>query len=752
MPKRQNWENNTVKRHTGRFFIASFAALVMLCAVTGCHHPVEDFPEEHPSAWTPTDVETMLGGDDPMEPWNRAMFSCTDFLMNYVADPVGRVYTSIFPRPFVEHFNNVCVNLEFPARAISALLRAEWGAAGDETLRFLINTTIGIVGIFDVAQSWFHIPSSDADFGSTFAHWGIGPGHSFMLPIAPALNGRDLLGLFFDSAFDIKSYIPYAGYATFLNRMVIAHAAYDSVSGGALDPYKNFRQVMLLRKELQIKLWFYRQIKYYIAQQKMLAASKTVKQLPPDTKIFPKPEHITAKWHNLPFYRSQDPVTDSMRVMMFQSQTDFDKWYMPRSLFDSSFSGKRSVYDLELAPERPEGRYGYYPRPEDKEKITVKREELVLLLPGIGGTLDNSSMLSFAEMFHQKNCNVAVFDSTFNWRFIVADSKGKLPGYLPDDAARVRKVLQAALADLKKRELLTPGTRLTLAGYSLGALHTLKIAELEKIDPQLGIEQFIAVNPPVSLRHAMARIDELADSSANWSKSKMLEKLTDTAGNAFILFSKRFKTFDGKKDNDDYLINFDNETIKVIAGLYLRLCLRDVLLASHREKALPGLPEYQWGRRHKLYQKIDQVTMKDYAEKFLAKDYPEKTVDELLAASELKAFADTIKDHPGVRIFHNYDDFLLNDEERRFLDQKFSGKLLWFSNGGHLGNLYYLPVRQAITGNSSPVADPSGRGELDIVADRPQPDSQHQSRNDKKTDKKVQFQRQQQPVNDPSDK
>ena len=111
-------------------------ALLGLCA--GCHHPKEAFPEAHPEAWTPTEVETLLGGDDPLEPWNRAMFSCTDFLMNYVADPLGRVYCSIFPRPFIEHFHNVCVNLEFPARAVSCLLRAEWRGAGDETLRFLI--------------------------------------------------------------------------------------------------------------------------------------------------------------------------------------------------------------------------------------------------------------------------------------------------------------------------------------------------------------------------------------------------------------------------------------------------------------------------------------------------------------------------------------------------------------------------------------------------------------------------------------
>lgn len=675
------------------------AAVAVTIFFTGCHHPVKDFPEAHPGAWTATDVETMLGGDDPMEPWNRSMFSCTDFLMNYVADPLGRVYTTIFPRPFIEHFNNVCVNLEFPARAISTLLRAEWAAAGDETLRFLINTTIGIVGIFDVAQSWFHIPSSDADFGSTFAHWGIGSGHSFMLPIAPVLNGRDLLGLLFDSAFDLKSYIPYAGYATFLNKMVIAQSAYDSVSGGALDPYKNFRQVMLLRKELQIRLWFYRQIKQYIAMQKLKALKKTPAVIPPPGKPMSKPENITAKWQELNFYRSQNPVTDSLRIMMFQPQTNFDKWYMPLSLFDSSFGGKRSNFKIALLPDRPKARYGFYPRTKEKDEVKVLagREELVLLLPGIGGTLDNTSMLALAEMFHQRDCNVAVFDSTFNWRFILADSSGKLPGYLPDDAARVKKLLKAALIDLEKRGLFNrKNTRITLAGYSLGALHTLKIAELEKEYPELGITQFIAINPPVSLRYAMTRIDDLANATANWSKTKMLKTLSDSTGKAFVLFGKRFKTFDGKQDSTDYNITIDDDVSKVFAGIYLRLCLRDVLLASHREKALSGLPEYQWGRRHKLYEAIDKVTMKEYAEKFLAKDYPGKSVDELLKASELKAFADKISNDANIKVFHNYDDFLLSADERIFLDRKFKDNLTWFSNGGHLGNLYYLPVRNLL--------------------------------------------------------
>ena len=98
--------------------------------------------------------------------------------------------------------------------------------------------------------------------------------------------------------------------------------------------------------------------------------------------------------------------------------------------------------------------------------------------------------------------------------------------------------------------------------------------------------------------------------------------------------------------------------------------------------------------------------MQEYAEKFLAPNYPGKSLDELFRQSALPSFADAIKDHPGVKIIHNYDDFLLNDAERRYLDEAFTSKLTWFSHGGHLGNLYYLPVRNIL---SSPVPDRNAR-------------------------------------------
>ena len=150
--------------------------------------PEESAPPAHEGIWTPSELENSLGGADPIEGFNRAMFSCTDFIMNYFVDPVGRVYTSILPRPVIEKFNNLCVNLEFPARAFSCLFRAEWRGAGDETARFFINTTLGIAGLFDPAAHWFDFYSTESDFGQTFAAWGIGPGCTLILPLMSTLN------------------------------------------------------------------------------------------------------------------------------------------------------------------------------------------------------------------------------------------------------------------------------------------------------------------------------------------------------------------------------------------------------------------------------------------------------------------------------------------------------------------------------------------------------------------------------------
>ncbi len=680
-------------------FLTLLAAVTLLFAVTGCHHPGDKYPEPHSGVWTPTEVENLIAGEDPMENFNRPMFACTHFLMSYVADPLGRVYTTVFPRPFIEHFNNVCVNLEYPARLISSLLQAQWQAAGTETLRFFANTTLGIAGIFDVAKAWWHIPQAEADFGQAFASWGIGPGETFMLPVIPAVNGRDMLGMLFDTAFDIKTYIPYAGYATFLNRMVIAQAGYEKVTANSLDPYKDFRQMMVIRRELQLRMYFYKEIQRQIAEFRAKAASHddTAPVFLPANPRPELPEWLTGRYHALNNFSPQDSATDSMRSAMFNAQKDNDFWYMPLSFFNADFIRQAYSKSVELVPGREKLCYKFWSAPETPENQPPPPEKLVILLPGIGGSCSTAMLTALAEKFHNAGFAALGIDSTFSWRFLQADGKG-LPGYLPDDVARLREALQIILDDLKKRELIT-APEITLCGYSMGGLQCLKFAEVEETSPSLNISRFIAINPPVSTEFAMQRIDALIAVSANWSKSELRERLVDTAGKIMMKLSasyQHFDQYDPTQSPQKYHIKLDKDSAKYVVGLSLKLSMRNLLLAAHMEKPLTGFPEYRWGKRNELYLAIDRVTMADYAGKLLKQQYPEENVETLLARSHLRSIENTLRHSPKIRVFHALDDFLLSEKDRRFLDSVLGDRITWFSNGSHLGSLYYQSAADMI--------------------------------------------------------
>ena len=160
-----------------------FLILLLLCFCSAFADSSKQQPQTpQDKVWSLTRFEREFGGSDPISGWNRAIFVFNDGLMRYVVRPVGIGYTTIIPRPLIEIIENMCCNLEFPRKAITCLGTAEWVGALDETLRFLINSTVGLGGMFDPAKHWFHIYSTDSDFGRMFAVWGIDPGCTFLLP------------------------------------------------------------------------------------------------------------------------------------------------------------------------------------------------------------------------------------------------------------------------------------------------------------------------------------------------------------------------------------------------------------------------------------------------------------------------------------------------------------------------------------------------------------------------------------------
>ncbi len=648
--------------------------IVLLTAgmlLTGCRHAGDLMPEEHPGPWTPTEVETMLSGDDPIEGFNRSMFACTDFLMCYLADPIGRIYTTIIPKPVITHLDQFCTNLEYPAHLLSCLLQAEWQGALDDTLRFLINTTIGIGGFFDAADYWWQIPPSGSGFGQTFAVWGIRPGESFVLPVVPATNTRDMAGMLFDSAFDIKTYIPYMGYATVLNRITMAQQQYDSVTKDSLDPYKNYRLMTSVYRQLQIQLHFYHKRKGNVPTEETALSLDPVQDGKHDT--------LAGRHLHMPEYQAQDAVTDTIRSILYRPDKRDDFWYMPLSLFNSDFANAGSRRKLRLLEDRPRMYYKFWniPEKEDEEgNVIVEKEKLAVLIPGIGGTCTADNITAFAEKFHNAGYKVITLDNTFHWRFISADSPCRLPGYLPDDARRVRDVICAAIQDLKDDEKLKD-PEIVISGYSLGGILTLKLAEMEEKDPKIGnTVRFVAVNPPVSLFYAMQQIDKLNTVSAGWTKSEVRDRMVKTAGKLLALRAGFFP-------------RMNKESAAFTVGLALKASMRDLLFAAHREQPLKDIPEASWGSRHEAYAAIDKLTMNDYAFKYLVPSWEGKTPEEVIQAGSLHSMENTLRNSKKIRILHTWNDFLVNDRDRLWLGKIMGDRITWFTEGGHLGQFYH---------------------------------------------------------------
>jgi ABC-type transporter lipoprotein component MlaA len=155
------------------------------------------YPPEHQAASpTPAARKALVPSelDDPLEPANRLIWAANRGLLEGVVRPTGQIYRFVVPKPARTAVSNFSRNLMYPGRVANQLLQGRWDDAGDESLRFLTNTTVGLGGLFDPASRW-DIPKPEADFAGTFMHWGWQPDSYLMLPVFGPSTEVHALGL-----------------------------------------------------------------------------------------------------------------------------------------------------------------------------------------------------------------------------------------------------------------------------------------------------------------------------------------------------------------------------------------------------------------------------------------------------------------------------------------------------------------------------------------------------------------------------
>jgi phospholipid-binding lipoprotein MlaA len=139
--------------------------------------------------------------DDPYEETNRGRFRAHVRLHRYVIDPAERTYIYVVPQPARAGVHNFLTNLETPSILANDVFQGKLDRAGDTLSRFVVNTTLGLGGIFDIA-GMAGIPYRDDDFGATLASYGVDDYPYLLVPVIGPSNPRDLGGKVVDFFLD----------------------------------------------------------------------------------------------------------------------------------------------------------------------------------------------------------------------------------------------------------------------------------------------------------------------------------------------------------------------------------------------------------------------------------------------------------------------------------------------------------------------------------------------------------------------
>jgi phospholipid-binding lipoprotein MlaA len=198
--------------------------------------------------------------DDPFEGFNEKMFWFNrEVLDRFLLKPAATAWDFIMADPVQRGIYNIFDNLAVVRRVVNNTLQWKLTGAATEVARFTINSTIGLVGFFDVARDAFGIQQRDEDTGQTFGAWGIGPGPYLVLPFLPPLTIRDGIGYAFDTAMTPYIYfIPWYANAgatatSTVNERSLNLDRFERVAESTIDLYGAVRNAYLQRRAAAIR-------------------------------------------------------------------------------------------------------------------------------------------------------------------------------------------------------------------------------------------------------------------------------------------------------------------------------------------------------------------------------------------------------------------------------------------------------------------------------------------------------------------
>jgi phospholipid-binding lipoprotein MlaA len=238
-----------------RFAAIAASAVILAGLLSGCAKP--------PPVSDSADYQAYQQQNDPLEPTNRVFYSVNDKLDRYAFKPIAKGYIHITTPAIRNHVGDFVTNIGEPARLIYFAAGGKPRDSGTALVRFVVNSTVGIGGIFDPATHLGY-PETDTDFGLTLAEWGVPAGPYLYLPGFGPSGARDAFSIpvaFFLTPMEAapaSTAMTAFGWSETALHLVNTRAqfmdAIDQVQSTALDPYATFRSLYRQSRASQLEL------------------------------------------------------------------------------------------------------------------------------------------------------------------------------------------------------------------------------------------------------------------------------------------------------------------------------------------------------------------------------------------------------------------------------------------------------------------------------------------------------------------
>ena len=577
--------------------------------------------------------------NDSLEGYNRAMHVADEQIKRRVMQPIGHAWRLVFPEVVRDSMGNFLSNLGYPLRGATHLLGGKFQYAWNDTKRFVINTTVGVLGFMDPAAEKYGLYEVEGGFATTFNNWGIGKGPYMELPFIGGASVRDHAGAVADFFLDPLDFL-------FSDSIIYPMDATEAVN-----------DISYVTPSIS---------QFYLTNDNHYEKGKLL-------------EYYTEAVRDEDYAYDEDSdqwnADDSFGYLMLAPQS--------KLFLHQGFTRKVSLPGL--------GKVTY------TRWLCRNSDKMVVILPGLGSHRLDNSVLALAELLNRQGYTVAAISSTMTSDFSAKLTDGRPAGYLPEDAKILAQVIHGIVKDVEKSGRASDKMECSVVGYSLGALNTLFIAASEqdgKVADDLAIAHYIAINPPADPKATLAKLDKFAAIPNAWG---------DDAEGKVRDVMMRLAAFLAPTHNnpEPSAIPLTHEESLFLLGMNMRFNLASYLQAQQAKNPTGLFQEdaTAFFSRNALFAEALNISFADYLEKvvkpwYQANGCTDCTVDSLSEKCTLASIADSLKSNDRVSIFQNANDPLLCNGQADWFANELKATVN--PRGGHLGNMAAPNFQKAI--------------------------------------------------------